>query len=562
MNRRIGSVVTVLVGMTFVFTGFAKDPERASERRRAEREADRQSATAKSKEAAASAAADEASAPLSRETRERVLRLLVERIKQPGVGGKIDLVVLQATLEGRQDAFNASKIPPADLNRFKKTWDEFLKGIVKKVDTTPEDREAARATIKWIEDGLAPLPLLTKKDNPADSKPKKLTITKNPEPNQGTPPAGKDMAKGGPKPAEPEKKRAIGGKINWRSSLSVALADAANSGKPLLLFFFAEKSPFSQKLEDETFVDAEVADLVNKSFVAAKADAEKNDAATKDYEIKSPPTIAIVRYGKKSTKEVIERLPGFRDAPTFVGDLKKVLTKIGSLQPIEGPEQYQRRLELAEKEMGNGKYGLAYQQAKKLADMEENLVEVKAAKDMIAKIESMARERLEELRGVVAEKNYIKGATLLKKLQSDFESTPFVDQARDIEEQLKDNPEARVAVRKASAQNLYDLAKEDMKNNRLSLALSRFESIVADYGDLPLARHVKWQLGQIHADSRMMRKIRDEEAASQAKVWLSLARTWKKNQKFAQANQYYDKIIQTFPGTTFAQTAEREIHRE
>lgn len=526
--------------------------------------------------------------PLDEPTRRIAIDLIKKKVMDPKLDArqKASATLLQNRLEGRRDADTVLRLPENLRKQFEKLDLELLDAISKDPATTEEQKAALEKVRGWLKAGGAALETLKVEAEPppagkkelakADAeKSEKMTkdapaetpSTEKPaaeKPDLKDAPADKKVAKGAEKKgkaadAKAAKKKAetAGRKIQWRANLPAALADAANSGKPLFVYFYDDVSPFSKKLEEETFVDGELAARINASFIPAKVDTEKNEDATEEYAIEGPPTIAIIRYNK-DTKEVVERLRGFRDASTLSADLKKVVAKIGELEPIAGPERLQRSIELAEKAIAEGRYSVAYAMLKKLAEREENLVEIKKAREMIGNIEQMAADRLEEARGVVESKNYIEAATLLKRLQRDFEGAPAVDAAKELEQKLADDPVANTAVRKAAAQSLFDQAAADLKNRRLGLALSRLETLVNDYPEQPVAKHAQWRLEQMRKDPILIRKARDEDAAAQCRVWLSLARTWKKNRKYSQANEYYDRIIETFPGTTFAQTAERE----
>lgn len=346
-------------------------------------------------------------------------------------------------------------------------------------------------------------------------------------------------------------------KVQWRASLPAAVAESTNTGKPLLINFFTDNNANSTKLDEETFEDTDVIRVINLSFIAVKVDSDRHESATKEYEVDSPGTLVVAR----SNNEVVERLRGFRDAATLKTDLKKALDKIDKLEPLAGSASLQRSLEIALKAVGDGRFGVAYVMLQKIAEREENLVELKRAREEITRLEGMATERLAEVKKLVGEKEYVEAANIINKLLADFDGTPMADEALAFKRQLADDPQAREAVRRSSAQALLDQAREEMRAAKYALALSKLETLMKEYPEQTAARHGKWQYDRLKKDPLVMRGVLDEDAKAQARVWLSMARTWKRNRKPARANEYYSKVIETFPGTTYAAEAKSEMSR-
>lgn len=390
-------------------------------------------------------------------------------------------------------------------------------------------------------------------------------------------PATKDMASGEAKPqTKPSDKKAEtaknesgtmdsaspkgepGKKIRWRTSYAEAMAEAASTGKAVWICFYADNDAQSRKLDAETFIHPDLVALINQQFIALRLDVRKNGEVVKEFKTPGPATAVVVRSTREKN-DVIEMFRGFRDGPTYLADMKKVVTKIGELDPIEGPERLARQFEAGARALEEGKPGVAYAIFKQIASQEGSFIEVKNAKAKVAEIEAEGAHRLEDARKALAANDYVKAATLLTKLSAEFEGVPAAADADALAKQLSENPNAKESVRRAEAQTLFDQAKGDIKSEKFAMAINRLETIVSDFEDQPVAKQARWQLSQLKGNTYAMRKALDADAEAQCKVWLSLARTWKRNKRNARAQEYYRQIITTFPGTTFAQQAEREM---
>ena len=81
-----------------------------------------------------------------------------------------------------------------------------------------------------------------------------------------------------------EKEKEAGGnkEIVWSHSVDEALAEAAESGKPLMIDFMATWYPPCKKMEDSTFVDKRVIEK-SGSFHTVRIDVDKQEEVAKKY---------------------------------------------------------------------------------------------------------------------------------------------------------------------------------------------------------------------------------------------------------------------------------------
>ena len=87
--------------------------------------------------------------------------------------------------------------------------------------------------------------------------------------------------------------------VAWRSDFKAALAESAQSGKPVLMDFTASWCPPCRVMKHEVWPDGEVAAAVNARYVPLLVDVDdpKNAEVAQKYAVRSIPTI-IVTDGK------------------------------------------------------------------------------------------------------------------------------------------------------------------------------------------------------------------------------------------------------------------------
>jgi protein disulfide-isomerase len=91
--------------------------------------------------------------------------------------------------------------------------------------------------------------------------------------------------------------------IPWRTDFNAALAEAKQSGKPVLLDFSASWCPPCQVMKHDVWPDAKVREAVTAGYIPVAVDVDKNQGLAARYGITGIPSVLIVDAEGKVLKQ-------------------------------------------------------------------------------------------------------------------------------------------------------------------------------------------------------------------------------------------------------------------
>src|SRR5437764_368805 len=81
--------------------------------------------------------------------------------------------------------------------------------------------------------------------------------------------------------------------VRWRTEYNAARKEAADKGLPLVLDFGTPSCFWCRKLDESTFSDPNVAQLMNEKYVPLKIDAEREHGLVQALRITAYPTVIL-----------------------------------------------------------------------------------------------------------------------------------------------------------------------------------------------------------------------------------------------------------------------------
>jgi thioredoxin-like negative regulator of GroEL len=107
------------------------------------------------------------------------------------------------------------------------------------------------------------------------------------------------------------------GVLPWGADLAQGLAQAKQDGKPVVVDFSASWCGWCKKLEQDTFPDPGVQDLLGR-YVRVRVDADTHPELVTQYGVKGLPTLLLL----DSSGRTIRRVDGFRGAERLAQELR------------------------------------------------------------------------------------------------------------------------------------------------------------------------------------------------------------------------------------------------
>ena len=113
-----------------------------------------------------------------------------------------------------------------------------------------------------------------------------------------------------------------GGKISWLTELPPALAKAKETGRPIMIDFYADWCGPCKMLDAETYSDDRVA-AASTNLVMVRIDVDQNQPLASRYRVESIPTIVVLN----SEGTEIERKIGFMSVGPMLTMMERATTK-------------------------------------------------------------------------------------------------------------------------------------------------------------------------------------------------------------------------------------------
>jgi protein disulfide-isomerase len=113
-------------------------------------------------------------------------------------------------------------------------------------------------------------------------------------------------------------------RIDWRTDLAVALAEAAKTGRPVLIYFHADWCQPCRLMDGTTFVNRAVAAYIGQHFIPVKVDDTKDTSpVSKKYDVRIYPSLLLLSAAAEPLHMVL--------FPRTAAELYPILEKMTAL---------------------------------------------------------------------------------------------------------------------------------------------------------------------------------------------------------------------------------------
>ncbi|HEV2295445.1 MAG TPA: redoxin domain-containing protein [Tepidisphaeraceae bacterium] len=178
-------------------------------------------------------------------------------------------------------------------------------------------------------------------------------------------------------------------------------------------------------------------------------------------------------------------------------------------------------------------------------------------------LEPHAEEALSDAEAMLKEKDYAQGLAKVQAVASAMTNSPAGKKATAKLEALRKDPAVKAelaALEEAKkADSELTAAQQLQAEKKDEQAYVKFKAITRQYPKSPAASTAAEAVATYEKDPAFVKRANEAAAGGKAKGMLGLAQSFASAHKNELARKKYQEIIDQFPGTTYAETAKREM---
>ncbi len=123
----------------------------------------------------------------------------------------------------------------------------------------------------------------------------------------------------------------------------------------------------------------------------------------------------------------------------------------------------------------------------------------------------------------------------------------------------EDPPEGGNVLLKNAGKSEYNAAVRLLKKKQYAKALKGYEQVAKEFKGTKYGKKAKARVKKLKGDKKFMAKVNAAEMGKKCKGWLDSARMMAKAGKTDKAAEYYKRILDKYPKSKYAKTAEKEM---
>jgi thiol-disulfide isomerase/thioredoxin/tetratricopeptide (TPR) repeat protein len=185
------------------------------------------------------------------------------------------------------------------------------------------------------------------------------------------------------------------------------------------------------------------------------------------------------------------------------------------------------------------------------------------AKQAEEKLSAAAQALLAEVDPLIEQKQYAQAAEKLRALAAALGSSDAATTAKQKLAQLNAMPEAQAQIaaaeKSAKANDELAVAQKLQAEKKDEAAYARFKQITKQFPNTAVATTAQQAVAAYEQDAAFVRRANESAAGGKARGMLGLAQSYRSAGKAEMARKKYQEVIDTFPNTSFAETAKQAL---
>jgi thioredoxin-related protein len=342
---------------------------------------------------------------------------------------------------------------------------------------------------------------------------------------------------------------ACGQEIHWRKDYNLARKEALEKDLPLFLDFGTENCFWCKKLEATTFREPAIHGLLNERFIPLHVDANVETRLTELLNVRSYPTLVLAAPDGK----ILGTLEGYVEAPRLQDHLQRVLASVSN------PEWMTRDYEEAARAIASSDYARSIALLKSIIEDGKDRPVQQKSRQLLADLDRQAASRLVRAKQMDDKGKNKEAVAALSDLLRSFPGTSAAAEGGALLTSLAAKPEVKSDVRSHRAQELLAQAREDYRTQQYLCCLDRCDVLTSAYGDLPEGAEAGHLVAEIRNNPEWLQSACVSLSDRLSSLYLSLAETWIRKGQPRQAAACLEQVIQSFPHTRQAETAQLRL---
>lgn len=336
--------------------------------------------------------------------------------------------------------------------------------------------------------------------------------------------------------------------VQWRKDYNSARKEASESGKPLFLDFGTVECFHCKRLDQSTFRDPALIQLLNERFIPLKVDANREPALTQALRIQLYPTLIIAGNDGK----ILGTIEGYMEAARLNEHLQRGLA-------VTIPDWMARDFNEASKAISANDYAKAVSLLKGVAKDGKDMPIQAKSRLLLAEIDKQAQQKIVRAKEMLDQGQSHQAMEQLTEVVRSYPGTQAADDSAKQLASLADKPAIRGAARADRAVELLARAKEDFRTERFHRCVDNCRTILETYGDAAEAKEAAGLLKDISSDPERLVKATEALAEQTAEMYGRLAEAWLLKGNNDAAAVCYDKIIRVSPNSSLAISAQTRL---